>query len=860
LPKALPINDCQLPILASSVDSESNGNSEKSAIGNWQLAMGIWKCEKLAIGNDIMETLYQDIRYGFRMLRKSPGFTCTALLTLALGVGANTAIFSVVNAIVFRPLPYSTPQQLVGIWTRDSNRPGSQYPAALPTIRDWQEQSHVFTGITAYAFNRFHVSGKEGPDETRGVFAPTNFFQVMGVSPVLGRSLQPADEREHVVVLGDVLWKRRYHGDRNILGKTIDLNAEAYTIIGVMPPSFRFPTPDIELWSSMAPMYALKPSASMGDWINSRSLHGYRVVARLKDGVSTEQAQAEMSMIAQRLASTYPDSDAGTGVVLVPLREQMIGSYQKSLVVLLAAVGFILLIACANVANLLMTRTAARDREMAIRSAMGAGQWRLIRQLLTESILLASLGGSMGFLLATWGVQVLLDLTPKDIPRLEGVSVDRWTLLFTIAVSIVTGVLFGLAPVWHARKLSLNASLREGGRGIAGLQRVKRLRGILVVGEIALAVILLIGSGLMLKSFARLTDVDPGFNPDHLLTMALAIQCAHYQDPAKQVAFFDQALQLIRSLPGVVSAGACTSLPPVYIQQSTGFSIDGRATEKDRQSPSALYMPATPGYLEALGLPLFRGRTIHDADTAEAPGTVVINKTLADRFFPNEDPLGHRMTIGGVSRTVVGVIGDAKYQGLAAEAGPQVYVPFAQSPFPGMRLVVRTTVDPLSLAGAVRTQIQSIDREEGPTRIAPMTQLLSESVSQPRFNALLIGLFGALAFVLAAIGIYGVISYDVSQRTSEFGIRMALGAQSRDVLKMVLAKGLALTLGGLLAGIAGAFLLTRFLATLLFEVKPHDLATYIAVTILLGLVAITACLLPALRATKVDPLVALRHE
>ncbi len=729
-----------------------------------------------------METLYQDIRYGFRMLRKSPGFTCTALLTLALGVGANTAIFSVVNAIVFRPLPYSTPQQLVGIWTRDSNRPGSQYPAALPTIRDWQEQSHVFTGITAYAFNRFHVSGKEGPDETRGVFAPTNFFQVMGVSPVLGRSLQPADEREHVVVLGDVLWKRRYHGDRNILGKTIDLNAEAYTIIGVMPPSFRFPTPDIELWSSMAPMYALKPSASMGDWINSRSLHGYRVVARLKDGVSTEQAQAEMSMIAQRLASTYPDSDAGTGVVLVPLREQMIGSYQKSLVVLLAAVGFILLIACANVANLLMTRTAARDREMAIRSAMGAGQWRLIRQLLTESILLASLGGSMGFLLATWGVQVLLDLTPKDIPRLEGVSVDRWTLLFTIAVSIVTGVLFGLAPVWHARKLSLNASLREGGRGIAGLQRVKRLRGILVVGEIALAVILLIGSGLMLKSFARLTDVDPGFNPDHLLTMAVAIQFAHYQDPAKQVAFFDQALQLIRSLPGVVSAGACTSLPPVYIQQSTGFSIDGRATEKDRQSPSALYMPATPGYLEALG------------------------------------------------------------------------------PFPGMRLVVRTTVDPLSLAGAVRTQIQSIDREEGPTRIAPMTQLLSESVSQPRFNALLIGLFGALAFVLAAIGIYGVISYDVSQRTSEFGIRMALGAQSRDVLKMVLAKGLALTLGGLLAGIAGAFLLTRFLATLLFEVKPHDLATYIAVTILLGLVAITACLLPALRATKVDPLVALRHE
>jgi putative ABC transport system permease protein len=494
-----------------------------------------------------MEALLQDIRFGVRMLGKNGAFTFVALLTLALGIGANTAIFSVVNAIVFRPLPYSAPQQLVGVWTKDLKRPGSQYPAAMPTIRDWQQQSHLFSGFAAYAFNRFHVSGNEGPDETRGVFATSNFFEVMGVKPVLGRALQPADERERVVIIGDVLWRRRFNADQNVLGKTINLNAEPFTIIGVMPASFRFPTPDIELWSSLAPIYSLDPRSSVGDWINNRSLRGYRVVGRLQEGVLQAQAQAEMNTIAERLAKEYPDSNAGTGVVLVPLRTQMIGDYQKALVVLLVAVGFILLIACANVANLMMARTAARDREIAIRRAMGAGQFRLVRQLLTESVLLSTLGGLIGLLLATWGVQLLLGLTPKDIPRLEGVSVDRSALLFTLLVSLGTGVLFGLAPAWHARKLSLNESLREGGRGIAGLARVKRLRSLLVISEIALAVVLLIGAGLMLKSFQRLTDVDPGFNPDKLLTMALGLQFVHYQDPAKQVAFFDQALLPARS-------------------------------------------------------------------------------------------------------------------------------------------------------------------------------------------------------------------------------------------------------------------------------------------------------------------------
>jgi putative ABC transport system permease protein len=807
-----------------------------------------------------MQTFLQDIRYALRMLTRNPAFTLVALITIALGIGANTAIFSIVNAIVLRPLPYAAPEQLVGVWTRDLSRPGTQYPTSFPTFRDWQQQTHVFSGVTAYAFNRFHVSGNEGTDETRGCFVTPNFFDVIGVTPVFGRTLQPSDEREYVAVLGDALWRRRFNGDQNVVGKKITLNSETFTIIGVMPPSFRFPTPDIELWTSMAPVYNTPARSSVGDWINDRNLRGYRVVGRLQKWISPQQGQAEMNTIAARLAQIYPNSESGIGIVLVPLHEQVVGTYRKPLVVLLIAVGFILLIACANVANLLMTKTSARNREIAIRRAMGAGQLRLIRQMLTESILLSTLGAVLGLLLATWGVQVLLGLTPKEIPRLEGVSVDRWALLFTLGLAFATGILFGLAPAWHARKLSLNESLREGSRGISGLSRVKRVRSVLVVSEIALAVMLLIGSGLMLKSFLRLTDVNPGFNSDNLLTMSVAVQFLRYQDPVKQVAFFDQALEKIRNLPGVVAAGACTSLPPSSFQQSTGFEIEGRPNPSNVPPPSAIYMPATPDYLEALKIPLVSGRTIAAGDTAQSAGVVVINQSLARGFFPNEEPLGRRLTINGVLRTIVGVVGDAKYQGLGSEAGAQVYVPHAQSPFPGMRVVVRTSTDPLSLVPAVRAQIQSVDSEEGPTQIATMDQRISQSLSQPRFNTFLIGLFAMLAFILAAIGIYGVISYDVSQRTGEIGIRMALGAQSSDILTLILKQGAVLTASGLLLGIVGAFALTRFLTGLLFGVEPSDPLTYVIVSVLLTIVAIAACLIPSLRASRVDPLEALRYE
>ena len=806
-----------------------------------------------------MNSIWNDLRYAARMLLKNRAFTVIALLTLALGIGANTAIFSVVNAIVFRPLPYSAPQQLVGMWTKDVRRPGAQNPTSLPVLRDWQQQSKSFSGIAAYAFNRFTVTGAEGADQTRGVLATSNFFTVMGVTPKLGRALQASDDRERVVVLSDELWRRRFNSDPQVLGKTINLNAEPFTIIGVMPSSFRFPTPDIELWCSMGPIYAIAPGSSVGDWVNNRSLRGYRAVGRLQEGATIEQAQAEMAAIAERLAKDYPDSDAGIGVVLVPLYTQMVGKVRQPLLVLLVAVGFILLIACANVANLLMARTAARDREIAIRRAMGAGQVRLIRQMLTESLLLATLGGSLGLLIAIWGVQLLIGLSPKDIPRLEGVGVDRWALLFTFGIAMGTGILFGLAPAWHARRLSLNDTLREGGRGVSGFGRLKRMRGVLVVSEIALAVVLLVGAGLMLKSFEKLTDVNPGFDSNNLLTMSIALPPVRYQEPAKQIAYFEQALERVRSLPGVVAAGACTSMPPEYIQQGSGFTIEGRPPQSGAL-PTALYMPATPGFLEALGVPLINGRTINASDTPQSQGVVVINETFAQRFFDGQEPVGQRMTLGGVLRTIVGVVGDAKYQGLGNEAGLQAYVPHSQNPFPGMRILVRTSVDPSSLIAAVRNQIQSVDPQEGPTRFATMNELLSNSVAQPRFNTFLIALFALLAFTLATIGIYGVISYEVTQRTGEIGIRIALGARTLDVLQLILRQGLLLTFGGLVVGIAASIALTRFLSSLLFEVKPTDLMTFVLVAGVLTVVALVASLIPARRASKVDPLEALRYE
>jgi putative ABC transport system permease protein len=807
-----------------------------------------------------MGTFWQDLRYGIRMLARSRGFTAVAVLTLALGIGANTAMFSVVNAVLFRALPYHDPNRLVGVWEGDVKQPAALYPASLPDFRDLKEQNRVFEGIAAYAFNRFNITGNEGPDQTRAAIVTPDFFPVMGVKPALGRMLLPEDDRDHVVVLSDSIWHRRYSASLSVLGKTIVLNDEPYTIVGVMPRSFHFPTPEIELWCSFAMIYGNTGNSTIGDWINSRSLRGYHIVARLKQGVSLPQAVTDMSAIAERLARAYPDSNTDVTARLVPLRKQILGDVQPALLVLLAAVGFILLIACANVANLMLARMSARGREIAVRRALGASQARLIRQMLTESVLLSADGGGAGLLLAFWGVGALLPLIPRDIPRLESVAVDGWALCFTLTISLLTGILFGLAPSLRARKLNLNESLREGGRGSAGHLRARRVRSLLVVGEIAVAFVLLVASGLLLKSFVRLADVNPGFNPDHLLTMDVNLSFVHYKQPEQQIAFFDRVLQRIRALPGVTQAGACTSLPPAVIQRIDGFQIEGRPAPPPGQQPTALYLPMTPGYLEALGVPLLRGRNFTDADSNTAPNVAIINQTIAQQFFSGQDPLEQRIQFAGVSRMIVGVVGDTKYEGLGAPADPQVYIPYAQSPFPGMYLFIRTAGDPLSVVSAAREAIQSVDPTEQLNRIKPMTELLSDSLAQPRFNTFLIGLFGGLAFILATVGVYGVISFDVAQRANEIGIRVALGASPWNILRLVVGQGLALTFFGVLTGLAGAFALTRYLQSLLFSVRSTDPATYAGISALLIVVATMACLIPARRATRVDPLVALRYE
>jgi putative ABC transport system permease protein len=808
----------------------------------------------------MLDTIWQDLRYGFRLLLKNPGFTVVAVLTLALGIGANTAIFSIVNGVLFRSLPYRNADKLVMVWHHRPQNPTGEIPASFPDVQDWKKENHVFEGLAAYAFNRFRVTGQEGPDETRGIFATPDLFPVLGANPLLGRTLLPSDDRERVVVLSHRLWQRRYNGDPAVIGKTIVLNAESYAIVGVMPPGFLFPTPEIELWLSFASIYSTVGNATIGDWISSRSLRGYRVIARLKNGVSIEPAEAEMNTIANRLAHAYPDSNANLGIHLVPIRKQLLGNIQAALLVLLGAVGFILLMACANVANLMLVRTATRDREIAVRRALGAGQFRLVRQLLTESLLLAILGGMLGLLLAFWGVDVILTLSPDNIPRLDDVRVEGEVFAYTAAISILTGVLFGLAPVAQTWKLNLNETLKAAGRGSSGHLHGRRIRGLLVVVEFALALVLLIGAGLMMKSFTRLVAVNPGFNPDHVLTMQVGLTLNQYQKAEQQVAFFQEALRRIAALPGVEAVGASTSMPPMYTQRGSGFTIEGHPAPPPGQAPTALYMPATPGYWQALGIPLLKGRFFTDGDTADAPSVAVINETLARQHFPQEVPLGQRIRVDGDLCTVVGIVGDVKYTGLGADVGPQIFVPHAQNPFPGMYLVIRTTPDPQSLIAAIRTEILAVDPEQGPTRINTMDELLSDAVAQPRFNTFLIGLFGALGLILAAVGIYGVMSFSVAQRTHEIGIRMALGAQSRDVLKLIVRQGVMLALMGVGIGLAAALALTRLMEGLLFSVSVTDPTTFVAISGLLIGVALVACYIPARRATRVDPMVALRYE
>lgn len=804
-----------------------------------------------------MSQFLQDLRYAMRMLNAKPGFTIVAVLTLGLGIGANTAVFSAVYGILFRPLAYREPDRLVAVWTRILDQPGSQFSASFPDIRDWQAQNQSFEGLAAYAYNRYKIGGLEGDNLVRAAIVTPEFFSVLGVRAAAGRLLGPKDEHIPVAVLSHALWRRLYH-DANPIGEALRLNEDDHTIVGVMPADFRFPTPDVDLWLSMFQIYATSENPSVGDWLANRSLRGYRPFARLKKGVSLEQAQAEMDALQGRLGDQYPADDAGLGVALVPVREQMVGRVERPLMVLLAGVGFVLLIACANVANLMLARATTREREMAIRRALGANGRRIAVQLLTESVLLSFIGGVLGVFLAVWGVEFFVRMSPADIPRLEVVRADIPVLLYAAGITLATGILFGLAPALRTRRFDLFVLLREGSREAGGSVGSRVARQALVVAEVALALVVVSGAGLMINSFLRLMRVDVGFPPDRLLTFSVDISLNRYRNPDDQVRYLDRVLERVRSAPGVAAAGACTSLPPNITQQRGAFSIEDEPVTTT--SPRAWHLPATPGFIEALGLPLVRGRTFLDQVDASGPPVAIINRALSERYFKDRDPIGRRVNFAGAARTIVGVVGDTRYDGLAMPVGFQIYIPYAQQPFPGMYIVARSNGDARGLIGPVRQAVISVDPREEGSRFRTMTEILGNSINEPRFYTLLLGIFGLVALALAAIGTFGVISYSVAQRTREIGVRVALGASRGNVVGMVLRESLRLIGGGVALGVAAALGVTRLLESLLFEVQPTDPFTFVCVITLLIAVGLAAAFFPARRAAKIDPMAALRCE
>jgi putative ABC transport system permease protein len=806
-----------------------------------------------------MLALQRDVRYAFRRLLRSPGYASAVVLTLGLGIGVNTAIFSVVDTVVLRPLPYADSDEVVSVWTHPPDRPSVRNPISLPNFRDWQAHSRAFSGMAAYAFNRYLITGREGLDQTRAAMVTAGFFPLLGEKPLLGRVLRPEDERERVAVLGYRLWQRRYGGDPAVIGRSILLNEEPHTIVGVMPASFRLPQPDIELWLSLAPIYG-SAEAIVGNWISDRGLRGYRVLARRKPDVEPAQAEADAAIVAARLREAHPDVNADLFVALVPLREQMFGNVFSPMLVLLGAVAFVLLLACANVADLALMRSAAAAREVAVRRSLGAGDARLIRQVLVESGVLGLLGGALGLLLAHASLSAVVRISPADIPRIDEVAVDARVLAFTFVVSLASGLLFGLAPALQVRRADVASFLRQAAAGAVGHARARRFRMLLVVGEVAVAMVLVAGAGLMLRSFERLRSVDPGFRAEGLLTARLFF-ARQIPPRAELVAHYERIFERLRALPGVIAAGGASSLPPNLIQRGSAFTIEDRPAPAAGRTPNAIYIQATAGYLRTLGVRLLRGRFFDErGDTSSTAPVAIVNQALARRYFEGGDPVGRRIRIDDVSREIIGVAADVKFQGLHAPAGPQIFVPFAQSPFPGVYAVVRTAGDPLLLAGGLREAVLAVDPGGGPMNVRSMQDVLSDSLATPRFHTALLSLFGGLALFLAVIGVYGVIACGVAERTREIGLRMALGATPARVLAMVLGEGMRLVAAGIGVGLAAALLGTQALSGLLFEVRPGDPATLAAVAAALVCAALLACYVPARRATRVDPLAALRYE
>ena len=804
-----------------------------------------------------METLLQDIRYGLRSLRQSPGLTLVAVLALGLGIGAVSAIFSVIDAALLRPLPFHDPARLMLVMESNPSKGFAFFAISPANYLDYRDQNRVFERLAAFENRPLILTGAGDPAKVTGARVAAGFIEALGVAPYLGRPFLAEEDKPgagRVAILGHGLWQRRFGSDPALVGRTVTLGGVPHTVVGVMPPRFTFPNQS-EIWI---------PMALGDDETGSRGAHYLVAIARLKPDVPVDRARADMSSIASRLQSQYPDSNTGWTARVEPLAERVVGDARPALMVLLAAVAFVLLIACANVAGLLLARATARQREFAIRSALGAGRARLVRQLLTESLLLGLLGGAVGLLLAMWGTDLLAAAAPPGIPRVSEVQVDGRVLLFTLGLSVLTGIVFGLAPALQGSKTDLNEALKEGGRGGGGGgPRRSRARAVLVVAEVALALVLLAGAGLMLRSFERLQAIDPGFDPASVLVVDLELPEGRYGEPARRAAFFATALERLAALPGVRKAGGVLPLPLSGDNYFLSFGIEGRPVA-DADRPSAAYYVASPGYLRALDIRLLRGRDFSDSDREGAPRVALINDTMARRFWPGEDPVGRRIVIDNGPRDryreIIGVVEDVRHDDLTGEARPQMYEPYLQVPHPSMSLVLRTAGDPEGLAEAARRAILALDKDQPVSRAVPMERLVAESIAQSRYSMMLLGAFAAVALGLATIGIYGLLSHAVAQRTHEIGIRMALGARRRDVLTLVVLSGMGLTSLGVVLGLAGALALTRLMAGLLYGISPTDPLTLGAVSLLLGMVALMACVIPARRATRIDPMSALRCE
>jgi putative ABC transport system permease protein len=812
-----------------------------------------------ARGVNVLETLAQDVRYGLRMLRKSPGFTAVALLTLALGIGANTTIFSVVNAVLLRPLPYPDPARLVRIYQTDLLHGRTRMMNSAVDLNLAREQTSAIQNVAFYQEGDATLTGVDEPEQIADTLVSPGFFSTLGVTPVVGRAFQPGEHQEgndHVVILSYSLWRRLFNGEPGAIGKTVTLNGNTYTVVGVMPEGFHFPRTDPPIMTNAWFPWSETPEQEG----RNKEVAG---ITRLAKGVSLEKSQAEMNAVSDRLKRTFPD-DAEWQFEIVPLQRAVAGDSRLPILVIFGAVSFVLLIACANVANLLLARAAGRQREMAVRAAIGASRFRLIRQVLTESVLLSFAGGIAGLAVAIWGVRILRSAAPTDIPRLADVQISPSVLLFTLAASFLVGIVFGLVPALQVSKSPLQGGLRNALMTFHAKSGRRSLNRFLLVSQLALSLVLLAGAGLMARSFLLLTSVDLGFQPKNILTFWTGLSGARFATPDSRISFDQQTLQQIQDLPGVDSAALASSLP-LTGPMGVSVRIEGRPAPPRDTQMNVAYQAITPAYFQVMRIPLIEGRLLSESDAKGAPAVVVVNREFVKKFFPNEDPLGKRIRIslgGSTSREVVGVAGDVREAGLAQGPAPEVYLPLFQSWVSpgGATYLVRTNVEPLSLAPSIRREISLVDKDRPIALIQTMDHILSDASAQPRFRTNLLSLFSLLALVLTAVGLYGVMAYTVAQRSHEIGVRMALGARPRQILRLVAREGASLVGAGILLGLAGALALTRFLESLLYEIKPTDPAVFVGVAVLLAVVAFGACYFPARRAMRVDPMVALRHE